>query len=210
MKINNMRLNELLLNKIKEVQKQIKPQVKARMSELSANNTSYESLFHELCFCLLAANTSSAMAWKMCDNISAKEFLELPYEDLRKRLNQLRCRFYNKRSQYIVLAREFDLQKLRELSKEKKRKYLIQIKGIGMKEASHYLRNIGYNDYAILDKHVINILKEHKIIRQSKALTPKRYLAIEKKLQEYCDELKITQGELDFYLWFLKTNAVMK
>lgn len=205
-----MTCDKELLYKISVVRDTIKPQVKSRMKELSANSKNYESLFHELVFCLLAANTSSAMAWKMCELIPVKDFLNLELDGLREVLQTYRCRFYNKRSEYIVLAREIDLTKIQSLDWREKREFLLQIKGIGMKEASHYLRNIGYNDYAILDKHVINILKEHKVIRQSKALTPKRYLAIERRLLEYAKELRISQGELDFYLWYMKTGAVMK
>jgi N-glycosylase/DNA lyase len=209
-----MTCEQSLIYKIAEIKKEIAPHVRERIAEFSRiQKEGNESWFHELCFCILAANTSSAMAWRVQKAVSAKEFLTLPKEALRKKLNQLRTRFYNMRTEYIFEARNhMPLQQtLHKLSIQEKRKFLAKnVKGISFKEASHFLRNIGYLDFAILDKHVINILNEYKIIRQKKPVTIKRYLAIEKKLQKIADRLKITQGELDFYLWYMKTGKVMK
>lgn len=203
-----------LLYKITEIKNQIYKEVQERLTEFEATQKSTdEAWFHELCFCILAANTSSAMAWRVQSAISAKDFLELPKEALRKKLNELRTRFYNMRTEYIVLARRHMplKKKISELSILKKREWLAtHVKGINFKEASHFLRNTGHLDFAILDKHVINISNEFGIIKQRKPLTQKRYVLIEKKLQRIADKLKITQGELDFYLWYMKTGKVMK
>ena len=86
------------------------------------------------------------------------------------------------------------------------------IKGFGWKEASHYLRNIGYFDLAIIDRHIINNLREHKIIDldPKKGLTKKRYLAVEKILDVVADEVNLQPGELDLYMWYRKTGKVLK
>lgn len=203
-----------LLYKITEIKKQIEPEVKQRLAEfLQIQKKDDIYWFHEICFCILAANTSSAMAWRVQSAISSKDFLTLQKEALRKRLNELRTRFYNMRTEYIFQARQHMplKKKLSSLSHQEKRIFLAEnVKGINFKEASHFLRNVGFFEFAILDKHVINILNEYGIIRQKKALTQKRYLAIEKKLQKIADTLKISQGELDFYLWYMKTGKVMK
>ncbi|MCK4265146.1 hypothetical protein KAW80_02185 [Candidatus Babeliales bacterium] len=60
------------------------------------------------------------------------------------------------------------------------------IKGIGYKEASHFLRNVGYNDVAIIDRHVLRFLKREKLIQEiPKTTTPKKYLAFEKILSGF-------------------------
>ena len=203
-----------LIYKITEIQKEIKEKVHNRLKEFLKNqNKNNEVWFHELCFCILAANTSSAMAGRVQSAVSAEEFLTLPKEKLRDKLHEQRTRFYNIRTEYIVLARDHMplKEKIIPLSKKERREWIAEnIKGINFKEASHFLRNLGFLDYAILDKHVINILCEYGIIRQTKPVSQKRYLEIEKKLQKIADYLMISQGELDFYLWYMKTGQVMK
>ena len=55
-----------------------------------------------------------------------------------------------------------------------------EVKGLGWKEASHFLRNIGFRDLAILDRHILRNLRRHGVIRTIPASLPeKRYLAIE-------------------------------
>jgi len=90
------------------------------------------------------------------------------------------------------------------------RKWIVEnVKGLGWKEASHFLRNVGFKNVAIIDRHVLNTLKEYGLIKSTK-LTPKKYLQIERKLGRLCEKTGLKQGELDFYLWFLKTGKVHK
>ena len=85
------------------------------------------------------------------------------------------------------------------------------IKGLGYKEASHYLRNIGFRGYAILDKHVLNCLAELKIIDDPKPPnTRSRYLTVEESLKKLTDEIEIDFDELDLVLWSMKTGVILK
>ena len=85
------------------------------------------------------------------------------------------------------------------------------IKGLGYKEASHYLRNIGYSGYAILDKHVLRCLAELKIIDDPKPPnTRSRYLTIEEKLKSLAETARIDFDELDLVLWSMKTGIILK
>jgi N-glycosylase/DNA lyase len=43
-----------------------------------------------------------------------------------------------------------------------------QVKGLGYKEASHFLRNIGVKGHAILDKHVMRCLADVGVIDSAK------------------------------------------
>jgi len=170
--------------------------------------------FSELCFCLLTANTSAQMGLKMQSALSYNDLAVLPKKDLVKKMNKLRCRFYNRRAEFITLARKH--LKIKDIIKEfesdrKARLWLGQnIKGIGLKEASHFLRNVGYENVAILDKHVLNLLEENKIIQKPKTLLEKNYFEIEKKLEVLCKKTNTSQGELDLYLWYMKTGKILK
>jgi N-glycosylase/DNA lyase len=143
------------------------------------------------------------------------EFLNLSERDLKKKLKNFGYRFYNKRAEYIVEARKIipEIEKiLKSKSEEEIREWLAEnIKGIGWKEASHFLRNLGFKNFAILDRHVLKILHEHEIINEiPKTLAKNKYLEIEGKLKSIAKSLNITQAELDFYLFYLDTGKICK
>jgi N-glycosylase/DNA lyase len=190
-------------------------QVNSRIAEFEqVHAKGNEEWFSELCFCLLTANTSAAMGLKMQAALSYNDLAFLPESALKKKMNSLRCRFFNRRAEFIVQARKnlAVRDKVKSFENESDaRLWLAQnTKGLGMKEASHFLRNVGYKNSAILDKHVLNLLTEHKVIERPKTLSPKKYLEIEKTLEPLCQKTSCFQGELDLYLWYLKTGKVLK
>ena len=86
-----------------------------------------------------------------------------------------------------------------------------QIKGLGYKESSHFLRNIGYRGYAILDKHILNSMAELGFIDDPKPPSNRtRYLATEVLLKQFADNLEIDFDELDLVLWSIKTGEILK
>jgi N-glycosylase/DNA lyase len=132
-------------------------------------------------------------------------------------------RYPNARSKYVAHSRDFlrqthNLQLRKKLRSFKcpleRRDWLVRekgIKGLGYKEASHYLRNIGYKGYAILDKHVLNCLAELKIIDDPKPPnTRAKYLSVEEKLKQLCNMTSIDFDELDLVLWSMKTGVILK
>jgi N-glycosylase/DNA lyase len=132
-------------------------------------------------------------------------------------------RYPNARSRYIIASREFLQEHCRMRLRKKldsfdcglaRRDWLVKekgIKGLGYKEASHFLRNIGYKGYAILDKHVLNCLAELKIIEEPKPPnTRTRYLTIEDKLKKLTEATAIDFDELDLVLWSMKTGVILK
>jgi len=171
--------------------------------------------FSELCFCILTANSTAKSGIKIQRELGGEGFLELSGAELRKKLRQLGHRFPNARARFIVEARKFcgiktivknfkDARQAREWLQK-------NIKGIGWKESSHFLRNVGFDDVAILDRHVLAVLHEHKLIDEvPRSLACSRYLEIEEKLRKLARELNIPLGELDLYLWYMKTGNVLK
>jgi len=79
------------------------------------------------------------------------------------------------------------------------------VKGVGYKEASPFLRNVGYFDVAILDRHILTLMNEDK-----KALSKKRYLKIENKFRQLASKLGMSCAELDLYMWYIETGWVLK
>lgn len=79
-----------------------------------------------------------------------------------------------------------------------------------MKEASHFLRNIGYKNLAIIDFHILDLLEEYKLIEKPKTLSPKNYIEIENVLRELAQKTNTKLGELDLYLWYKETGKILK
>jgi N-glycosylase/DNA lyase len=132
-------------------------------------------------------------------------------------------RYPSARASYIVHTRDYLQQKcglrMRELIESFHDRMELRdffaankgIKGIGYKEASHFLRNIGFKGYAILDKHVLRSLHEFKVIEDPKPPTSRRkYLEIEEKLKEFARTADIDFDDLDLVLWSNKTGEILK
>jgi len=174
-----------------------------------------EEWFSELCFCILTANSTARLGTKIQRELGSEGFLTLPFEELRHRLKVAGHRFPNTRARFTVEARRFrNIKDIIERFTDVRqaREWLVEnVKGVGYKESSHFLRNVGFNDVAILDRHVLSVLREHGLIDGVPgSLTRGRYLEIERKLEELARKLKLTLGELDLYLWYSKTGEVLK
>ncbi len=85
------------------------------------------------------------------------------------------------------------------------------IKGLGYKEASHFLRNVGYRGYAILDKHILRCLAEVGVLDTPQPPTTRaRYLSTEERLRRFAADLGLDFDELDLVLWSMKTGEILK
>ena len=174
-----------------------------------------EEWFSELCFCILTANSTARLGVKIQRELGSEGFLMLPLEKLRHKLKAAGHRFPNTRACFIVEARRFrDIKNILErfMDARQAREWLVEnVRGVGYKESSHFLRNVGFNEVAILDRHVLSVLHEHGLIDGvPRSLTRGRYLEIERKLEELARKLGLTLGELDLYLWYLKTGEILK
>ena len=188
--------------------------VSGRMGEFSAKGAAGDrELFKELCFCLLTANYTSEGGMRMQKEIG-DGFITLGRNGLTRSLKRLGYRFPNARARYITEARRHR-PALGALPQDgaAAREWLAEnVLGLGYKEASHFLRNIGRRDLAIIDFHIIDLLARHGLIERpkSKSLSRKRYLEIESVLGAIADAAGMSQGELDLYLWYMETGKVLK
>lgn len=189
--------------------------VEARIREFRAlGKRSSTELFKELCFCILTANFNAERSIRI-QNAIGDGFLTLPESELAERLKELGHRYPRTRARYIVEARRYAYA-LKELiqgfcSEDAAREWLVKnVRGVGYKEASHFLRNIGFTDLAIIDFHIVNLLAKYGVIKQPKALTRRRYLEVERFLRELGKKLGLNLAELDLYLWYLETGKVLK
>jgi len=174
-----------------------------------------EDWFSELCFCILTANSSAKLGISIQKTIGLEGFLRLPEDELTRILRRLGHRFSERRANFIVRAREFSNIKdiVASFTDEMQaRDWLAEnVLGLGYKEASHFLRNVGYDDVAILDRHVLRTMCENRIINEiPKGLTRSKYLEIESKLRDLSAQLGMPLSKLDLYVWYMKTGHVLK
>lgn len=182
---------------------------------------SEKDIFAELAFCLLTPQSKARVCWQAIERLRNNGLL---YKgDMNEIRNELKgIRFKNKKAFYIVWARSFFSKngkinirsRLQEISDVNElREWLVKhIKGMGYKEASHFLRNIGFGkDIAILDRHILKNLKLFNVIQEIPgSLSRKKYLEIEKRMREFSKQIQIPMEHLDFVLWFKETGEVFK
>lgn len=86
------------------------------------------------------------------------------------------------------------------------------VRGMGMKEASHFLRNIGRgSSLAILDRHILRRLAELGVIAAvPRTLTPARYREIEALMKSFASNNGIPMDHLDLLLWHRSTGDLFK
>lgn len=199
-----------------------KKEIKNRLREFRETwEKGDEAVFRELCFCILTANASAQMGINCIDNLG-----DLLLKGSVKDLKEIRCgghRFPNKRSEFIVKTREYinnDLSfrlkdKIKSLKDFHERRNFFAknpgIKGLGYKEASHFLRNIGFKGYAILDKHILKSLNEFGVLKEiERPNIKKKYIEIEKKMKAFSQKIGIDMDDLDLLLWSRKTGKILK
>ena len=205
-----------LLQSIKNLKNgKIKNLVDTRLREFKEiGNGSSDEIFEELCFCILTANFNAERSMKIQRQIGDR-FLSFSESDLAKKLRELGHRFPNTRAKYVVDARKHknslkDIVKTFDDNNELREWIVKNVKGIGYKEASHFLRNIGCTSFAIIDFHIIDVLTKHNIIERPKVLTKRKYLEIEYLLREIAGKSNVNLAELDLYLWYMETGKVLK
>jgi N-glycosylase/DNA lyase len=180
-----------------------------------------ERIFAELAFCLCTPQSKATISWNAIESLIRNNLLLTgDVETIRPFLNAVR--FCETKVKYIVDARNFFTENGKLNIKQKilsfkdplkAREWLVEnINGFGMKEASHFLRNIGYSfDLAILDVHVIKNLYEYGFINAiPKTLTKKLYLEIEQRMRSFARRIGIDLQELDLLLWSEETGIIFK
>lgn len=198
-----------------------KNEIREKLREFEdALNQSDEKVFAELCFCICTPQSNASL----CDEaITALERRNLLLNGTADQIRPLLrgVRFASRKARYIIKARGLFKRNGKIMIKERLtsfddiyqlREWIAEnVKGIGLKESSHFLRNVGLGkNLAILDRHILNKLKEFGIIGEVKDLTKKRYLSIESKMRALAERLNIPLEELDLLLWSRETGRVFK
>ena len=213
----------LTFEKIVNTHRERRAEIKQRLEEFEAvwKDGNDGRLWEEMVYCFFTGGCSAKMGLRSVDAV--RPLLDSGSQpELAKALSGVH-RYPNARARYVYMSRSFLRQhcnlelrsKLQSFDCQlERRDWLVRekgIKGLGYKEASHFLRNIGFKGYAILDKHVLRCLAELKIIEEPKPPnTRSRYLTVEDKLRDLSERTKIDFDEMDLVLWSIKTGQILK
>ena len=211
------------IDELKAIQIFIQDEIESRLAEFDRIRKigDDKAIFAELVFCILTPQSKARVCWAAVENLLDKNLLLKGESD--QILGELHgVRFKYKKSEYVVEARD-------KLSIDGKiaiksrisrfsdvcdaREWLVRnVKGIGYKEASHFLRNIGFGEnLAILDRHILKNLRSLGVIEEiPDSLSRRRYLEIEREMMEFADRVKIPMSHLDLVMWYNEAGEVFK
>ncbi len=197
-----------------------KDEIEKRLMNFKGVYQSYteKDLFAELCFCLLTPQSKAKICWRAIEKL--KENGKLYDGSQQEVLAWLAgVRFNIGKSSYIIDARRLFhngsgfavREKLPSDGKEARTWLADNVKGMGMKEASHFLRNIGFEGLAILDRHILKHLHENGVIESPKPPgSRKKYMEIEDKFRAFSESVRIPMDHLDLLWWSQEAGEIFK
>lgn len=199
------------------VYSQIHREIQFRLLEFRTNFHNLESIECQLIFCLCTPQTDAHKGWR-----AATALVNLP-NDLQTTesiLYEAGVRFHRTKAKRIVIARSLDISKLKEtLIKTISSNGIVstrnwlreEINGFGYKEASHFLRNLGFGtDVAILDRHILRRLVDLNVIPNIPKLSRKNYLEVERKMKDFAYINNIPIEALDLVFWYISKGEIFR
>ncbi len=189
--------------------------IRNRLKEFS--EVPVNQYFYELIYCLMTPQSSAAHAGKAVAALQQCDFLhgDIDPEPLLHG-NDYYIRFHKTKAKHLLAAKAQLPAILGQITATADslvlREWLVlNVKGLGWKEASHFLRNIGRTNLAILDRHILKNLLRIGVIRQVPgSLTSARYKQIEEKFHTFSSRIGIPMDELDLLFWSMETGEILK
>ena len=195
--------------------------IKKRLKEFAGIYHMTDSdIFAELAFCIFTPQSKALSCDAAVKNLKSKGLLfDAAVQEISRNISGVR--FHNNKAAYLVEARNIftngkglDIKsRIDEKDIFRTREWFVDnIRGLGHKEASHFLRNIGLGrDIAILDVHILRNLKKYNVIKEApKSVSRKVYLNIEDKMRNFSKKIDIPMDELDLLFWAKQTGYIFK
>lgn len=204
---------------------QRRKEIRARLRDfrLVWQTGSDSRLWEEMVYCIFTAGASAKMGLRSVDALRPLLQSGAQAEMTKALVAAGAHRFPNARPGYVVVTRDYLEESFSMRLRERllsfrdpieRRDWLAKdprVKGLGYKESSHFLRNIGFKGYAILDKHIVRCLCELNVIDSPKPPTTRgRYLETESRMRQFAADTRIDFDELDLLLWSTKTGEILK
>ncbi len=224
-----------------KISKEDRKQLKRVLSGLGRRKTK-ETIFYDLCFCLMAPQTTFKSNIKVIKELRKRKFYTHDVISLPQICKPVR--FYNNKARYLREAKknfEEILSVVKKTDDEdcgySKREWLVKnVKGLGMKAASHFLRNLGYDALAIIDTHIIKFMSKQPLFDpilackipcvrihlneeqqaelekefRKEVTTLRGYENLEMNFQFIAGEHNLTTAELDALIWKIYSGTEWK
>jgi N-glycosylase/DNA lyase len=215
--------NNKVLHELKHLYRLKKKDILTRLHEFQTvwTDRNDEEIFTELAFCILTPQSKARTCWDAIMNLKKNDLLfQGSVEQTKPYLNC--ARFKNKKAHYLVETRKLFMQNGKFFIKSRIRTFdstsacrdwfVENIRGLGYKEASHFLRNIGLGEnIAILDRHILRNLAMIGTIEDiPNSMSRKKYLDIERKMSEFSKQIHIPLSHLDLLFWYKETGEIFK
>jgi len=206
---------QITIYELRKLHSQSKQVIQKRLQEFTKVKPS--EYFYELAYCLLTPQTKAESAGKAIEVLKKKDFQynDLPLETILHSKDYY-IRFHNTKAKHLRALKENFQKHFAAItngnSPYELREYLVKnVLGMGYKESSHFLRNIGKRDLAIIDRHILKGLLRCGVLKSlPKTLSRKTYLEIEKQFQKFSEEINIPMDELDLLFWSMVTGEILK
>lgn len=193
----------------------LKPSIKQRLEDFK--NVPSDKYFYELCFCICTPQSKASSALAVQNELEKLDFLNNDFDPtpiLRKKDNYIR--FHNQKSNRLLIIKEqWPIIKAildSDLESQEKREWINNnVNGIGRKESAHYLRNIGYTDLAILDRHILKHLVTCGVFSEIPNISTKsRYDEVSQNFLVFSKNVGIPMDELDLLFWAEEAGEILK
>jgi len=191
------------MNKLKTIQKRLK----------QFKNLSEEQKFKEFQFCLITPQSNAQKCWEAIEEISRLKRLE------HKKISEIlskKTRFHNTKTKRIMESKKAwkEIKPLLKIKDSFALRNILakKVNGYGLKESSHFLRNIGLsnNRIAILDRHILKNLHNLGLIPEAKIKSQKQYLEIEQIFLAHAERIQVKADELDLHWWSQENGKIFK
>ena len=200
--------------------KKLLPTIRERLAEFAS--VKQEDWFYEFSYCLLTPQSKAEHAGKVVTLLRELKFKEtgssplhllarpehyIRFHNVKSHRLQLLQQNWSVIEQFLLRNSECKTHNPRQVRDELAKLVI----GYGLKEASHALRNIGWREMAILDRHILRCLVQLNVYKDVPILKSVRsYHDIELQLIEYSQSIKINIDELDLVFWSIYTGNVLK
>ena len=208
------------------------PEIWSNMQSVSETEHSEEKLWEELVCCVLSSQVKFELSQAVTQNLKRNglldlEVLDYSYEDqlgevLRSPVivdgHSIKYRFPNSKAKQIATARQNiygNGMSLREIlykyseSSELRATLVKLVPGLGMKQASMYLRNVSNSfELAVIDSHVLKYMNVMDLVEKVPSTISKaQYLVKENKLTKYAEKFDYPVGCVDYAIWIVMRVA---
>ena len=208
-------MKKTLPNELIDTYKKFENAIISRLNDFQ--NTTSDIIFYEFCFCIMTPQTSAKNAWHVQNKLIENDFLNTKFNPINILTDKKHyIRFHNTKTKRLLNAIEYkkrldEILSLHINQYEKRKIIKTEFIGLGMKETSHFLRNIGYKNLAIIDRHILRMLVLCGVLND--AIYPKndkQYVEIEEKMIAFSDNINIDMDALDLLFFAHSNGEVLK